>query len=104
MEVHLTPDQKAFVRQAIENGRPGSEQDAIQEALTLWEERERRRTEILAAIDSAESSAAHGEGRQVTEESMRQLAEDLKRRGRDRLAAEDSQRGNGPPSRSRSGN
>ena len=43
MEVHLTPDQKAFVRQAIESGRLHREEDAVQEALSLWEERERAR-------------------------------------------------------------
>ena len=92
MEVHLTPDQKAFVRQAIESGRVQNEQDAIREALLLWEERERRRAEILAAIDSAEASLTRDEGRVITEESMRQLANDVKRRGRARLAAEKSLR------------
>ncbi|HYW39660.1 MAG TPA: hypothetical protein VE957_16235 [Terriglobales bacterium] len=39
------PDQKAFVRQAIESGRLHREEDAGQEALSLWEERERTRAE-----------------------------------------------------------
>jgi putative addiction module CopG family antidote len=42
MEVKLTPDQKAFVRDAIESGRLKREEDAVQEALALWEERERK--------------------------------------------------------------
>jgi len=88
MEVQLTPDQRAFVRQAIENGRFQREEEAVEEALTLWEERERTRAEILAAVDEAEVSLARGEGREITEESMRQLAESVKRRGRERLAAE----------------
>jgi hypothetical protein len=33
MNVHLTPDQKAFARRAIESGRLHSEEDAVQEAL-----------------------------------------------------------------------
>jgi Arc/MetJ-type ribon-helix-helix transcriptional regulator len=41
MEVQLTPDQKAFVRQAIDSGRLRGEEDAVKEALSLWEERER---------------------------------------------------------------
>lgn len=45
MEVHLTPDQKAFVRQAIEGRRLRREEDAVQEAFSLWEERERTRAE-----------------------------------------------------------
>ena len=56
MEVQLTPDQKAFVRQAIETGRLQHEEDAVKEALSLWEERERTRAEILAAVDEAEAS------------------------------------------------
>ena len=92
MDVNLTPDQKAFVRQAIESGRLHREEDAVSEALVLWEERERSRAEILAAVDEAEASLARGEGRVITEQSMRELAEDVKRRGRLRLAAEQSPR------------
>jgi putative addiction module CopG family antidote len=88
MEVQLTPDQKAFVRQAIESGRLRREEDAVKEALSLWEERERRRLEILAAVDEAEASLARGEGHPITQESMRDLAESVKQRGRARLAAE----------------
>jgi putative addiction module CopG family antidote len=88
MEVHLTPDQKAFVRQAIDSGRLRREEDAVKEALSLWEERERTRVEILAAVDEAEASLARGEGRVITQESMCEVAEDVKRRGRARLAAE----------------
>jgi putative addiction module CopG family antidote len=51
MEVRLTPDQEAFVRQAIESGRLHRAEDAVEEALRLWEERERTRAEILAAVD-----------------------------------------------------
>jgi putative addiction module CopG family antidote len=89
MEVQLTPDQKAFVREAIESGRLHREEDAVKEALCLWEERERRRLEILIAVDKAEASLARGEGRSVTTpEQARQLAEDVKRRGMARLNAE----------------
>jgi putative addiction module CopG family antidote len=90
MEVHLTPDQEAFVRQAIESGRLHRPEDAIEEALRLWEERERKRAQFLATIDSAEASLARGEGRVITEQSMRDLADEVKRRGRKRLAAEQS--------------
>ncbi len=58
MEVRLTPDQEAFVRQAIETGRFHRPEDAVAEALSLWEERERTRTEILAAVDTAGASLA----------------------------------------------
>ncbi len=88
MEVKLTPDQKAFVRDAIESGRLKREEEAVQEALVLWEERERTRAEILAAVDEADAALARGEGRIVTRQSMLQLAAEVKQRGRARLAAE----------------
>jgi putative addiction module CopG family antidote len=88
MEVQLTPDQQAFVRQAIASGRLNREEDAVREALVFWEERERARAEILAAVDRAEASLARGKGRIIAEPSMRDLAEEVKRRGRARLAAE----------------
>ncbi|HMD48461.1 MAG TPA: hypothetical protein VKG79_05160 [Bryobacteraceae bacterium] len=93
MEVQLTPDQKAFVRYAIESGRLRREEDAVTEALSLWEERERRRLEILASVDRAEASLARGEGRRITTpEEVKQLADDVRRRGLARLAAEQSPR------------
>jgi len=85
MHVELTPDQRAFVQRAIESGRFSREEEAVEEALVLWEERERRRLEILAALDAADASLARGEGRPITEESMKIFAEDVKRRGRNRL-------------------
>jgi putative addiction module CopG family antidote len=87
MEVHLTPDQQAFVRQAIETGRFRREEDAVREALSLWEERERKRAEILAGVDAAEISIAQGNGRVITGQSMHDLAEEVKQRGRLRLAS-----------------
>lgn len=89
MEVRLTPDQEAFVRQAIATGRFHGAEDAVKEALSLWERRERARAEILTAVDMAEASLARGEGRSVTtQQSMRDLADEVKQRGRARLAAE----------------
>ncbi len=88
MEVHLTDDQKAFLRQAIESGRYSAEEDAVRDALSLWEERERERAEILAAIDLAEASLMRGAGRIISQQSMRDLADEVKQRGRARLANE----------------
>lgn len=86
MEVRLTPDQEAFVRQAIESGRLHRPEDALEEALSLWEERERARAEILAAVDVAEASLARGEGRVITtKRSARELAREVNLRGRARL-------------------
>ena len=88
MEVNLTPDQRAFARRAVESGRLRSEQEAVEEALALWEERERKRAEFLLSLEDAKASLLAGEGRDITEESMQALAAEVKERGRSRLLAE----------------
>jgi Arc/MetJ-type ribon-helix-helix transcriptional regulator len=85
MEIKPTPDQEEFIRQAIAAGRLESSEAAAREAMALWEGRERRRLEILAAVDEAEASLERGEGIAV---SVDQLIDDVKRRGRERLGKE----------------
>ncbi|HEY1263718.1 MAG TPA: hypothetical protein VGF06_09350 [Terriglobales bacterium] len=92
MEVHLTRDQEAFVRHAIESGRFERPEDAVAEALLLWEERKRIRIETLAALDAADASIARNEGRSITPESMRELAEGIKQRGRAHISVKPSSR------------
>jgi Arc/MetJ-type ribon-helix-helix transcriptional regulator len=92
MQIELTPEQRDFVRRAIDTGRLKRAEDAVQQGLELWIERERRRDEILAAIDEAEASLARGEGRIITKASMQQLTDEVHQRGLTRLAAEKSQR------------
>jgi hypothetical protein len=93
MEVEPTRDQQALIRQAIETGRLHRPEDAAQQGLLLWEERERRRLAILVAVEQADASLARGEGRRITSrEEVTQLAEDVKRRGTARLAAEQNPR------------
>jgi hypothetical protein len=90
METHPTRDQEALIRHAMAAGRIERPEDAAAQAMALWDERERRRAEILAAVDEAEASLARGEGIDITHESMRALAEDVKQRGRARLEAENA--------------
>ena len=88
MQIDLTPEQQDFVRRAVDSGRFERAEDAVQAAIALWVERERRRTEILAAVDIAKASVDRGEGIEISGQSMRALAEDVKRLGRAQLAAE----------------
>ncbi len=91
MNVELTTEQQAFVRQGMESGRYSKEEDALRDALTLWETRERRRAELLSAVDEAEISFARGEGRKGNaKEELTQLAEDIKRRGFAHLASNET--------------
>ncbi len=93
MELHLSADQQAFIRKGIESGRLQSHEDAFEQAMALWEERERRRMEILLAVKASEDSLHRGAGRTISNgERSRQLVEDIKRRGMERLTAEKNQR------------
>ena len=92
MDVSLTPDQEAFIRHGLETGRYKTAEDAVREALSLWEERERARALILVAVDKAEHSLQNGLGRPITREAMQDLAEEIKKRGRRRLSTERSRK------------
>lgn len=59
----------------------------------MWEDRERRRLVFLASLDESRASIARGEGRTITRESMRELAGEVRERGRGRLIAELSSAG-----------
>ena len=91
-EIQLTDNQKAFVQRGIDSGRYAREEDAVRETLGLWKEIERTRAELLAKTEIAERSAAGGKGIVITAESMRQLSDEVKQRGRARLAAEQRHR------------
>jgi Arc/MetJ-type ribon-helix-helix transcriptional regulator len=89
MDVQFSPGQKAFVREAIATGRITSEEEAVRQALLMWEERERQRVEVLGAVEIARASLARGEGRRIASETeLRQFSEEVKRRGMARLATE----------------
>jgi Arc/MetJ-type ribon-helix-helix transcriptional regulator len=82
MEVQFTPEQEAFVRQAIQSGRLKRAEDAIQQALFLWEKQERNRVEILSALDEAEVNLEAGGFDDYTDETLPLLAQQLKTEAR----------------------
>lgn len=55
MQFDPTPDQQAFIHRAIASGRYRSADEAVQDAMARWDADERRRVELLAAFDDAES-------------------------------------------------
>jgi len=87
MQIELTHEQEAHIAAvAARTGR--NAEDLVREVLADWVADENALAELRASLDEAEAQAGHGEGRLVTRESMRQMAEDVKQRGRARLAAE----------------
>jgi len=89
MDVQFTDDQKSLVQNAIASGRYANEESALKDALSLWESRERRRAEILAAVDQGEAALA-GSRRISTEDEVQEMTAGVKQRGRARLVAEQS--------------
>ena len=71
-------------------GRFSREEEVVQEALALWEERERWRLELVAALDEAEASLARGEGRTINQDSLKAFADEIKQCGRRRIETERS--------------
>jgi predicted transcriptional regulator len=85
MTIHPTPELEAKLTDIAR--RTGRDVNALaQEALEQYVEAENRRAELRAELDEGEASLAHGQGREITPESMRELAEAVKQRGRARLA------------------
>jgi Arc/MetJ-type ribon-helix-helix transcriptional regulator len=91
VQVELDREQRELVERAIATGRIRRSEDAIQEALGLWIERERRREELLAALDEAEQSIQQGESMPLNKASLREMARDVKDGGRKRARAIASQ-------------
>ncbi len=84
MEVPLTPEQEAFIRQAVASGRYRTAEDAIGDALRKWESEERNRAELLAALDEGEGDLESGHYTDFTETTLPQLADEMKRDARAR--------------------
>jgi Arc/MetJ-type ribon-helix-helix transcriptional regulator len=66
--------QQALVKRAIESGRCRREEEAVKEALALWEKCEHKRLEIHLALDDENAALARGEGQPITDESTQALA------------------------------
>jgi putative addiction module CopG family antidote len=62
MDVRLNRDQEQFIRRAIEIGGYGKAEDVVREALAMLEERERKRMELLEAVDFTEISISRAAG------------------------------------------
>jgi putative addiction module CopG family antidote len=86
MQVELTPAQSSFVDLGIQEGRFRDSEEAVKQALALWEKRERARFELLASLDLAEQSLDAGEGETYTGETLHELVESVETRGMAKLA------------------
>jgi putative addiction module CopG family antidote len=70
MEITLTPEQESLIQHEIENGRLKSAEEAVQQALSVWEERRRDLIELIAALDESEEDFKAGRYLECTPESL----------------------------------
>jgi len=84
MDVRLNRDQEQFIRRAIQNGGYGKAEDVVREALAMLEARERKRTELLAAVDFEEISISRAAGGNLPQRPAREPGGKVKRGGRRR--------------------
>jgi putative addiction module CopG family antidote len=87
MDVRLNRDQEQFIRRAIQNGGYGKAEDVVREALAMLEARERKRTELLAAVDFAEISVSRAAGGNLPQQPTGEPRAKVKRGGRGRKRA-----------------
>lgn len=78
MNVSLTPELEAFVEKAVKSGRYGSASEAVREGLRLLEERE-------AKLQALRREIALGFESPIVGEFTEDVADEIKRRGRERL-------------------
>jgi Arc/MetJ-type ribon-helix-helix transcriptional regulator len=88
MQIQLTPAQISFVDMGIQEGRFRGPEEAVQQALALWEKRERARVELLAFLDLADQELDAGGGETYTTETLRQLVASVEQRGKQTLAGQ----------------
>jgi putative addiction module CopG family antidote len=87
MDLRLSPDQEEFIRRAVEKGRYGKAEDVVREALAMLQERERKRTEILEAVDFAEISISRAAGGGLPQPATRVAGGKTKRGSRRKRVA-----------------
>ena len=76
---------EGFIEKLIESGRYSTASEIIRDGLRLIEEREQRREAKLEALRAAIQEGLDSPSEEV---DIDELIEDVKRRGRERLAAE----------------
>jgi antitoxin ParD1/3/4 len=95
MNVSLRADLAKFIQDEIETAHYRSADEVIREGLRLLKEREDRVTGLRAQVRVGFEAISRGEYDEYDADSTPALADDIKRRGRERLAAKDRKTGTG---------
>ncbi|MGQ0736583.1 MAG: type II toxin-antitoxin system ParD family antitoxin [Acidobacteriota bacterium] len=82
MNVSLTPELERLVNEKVETGLYQTASEVVREALRLLKERDEAREQLRAEVQAGFDQLTWGEGRAYDRTSGRQLAEQIKSRGR----------------------
>lgn len=82
MNVSLTPELERLVNEKVESGLYQTASEVVREALRLLKERDHAREQLRGDVQVGFDALARGEGRTYDKASSRQLAEQIKSRGR----------------------
>jgi antitoxin ParD1/3/4 len=95
MNVSLPADLAKFITDEIETSQYQSADEVIREGLRLLKERDDRLTDLRTQVRVGFEAIARGEYDEYDADTTSALADDIKRRGRERLAAKDRKTGTG---------
>ena len=87
MQIELSPEQSSFVDLGIQEGRFRNPEEAMQQALALWVNRERARIELLASIEAGDDSPREDDIVLDSEEEIAEFFAGVEKRGLAKLAA-----------------
>ena len=87
MQIQLSPEQRSFVEMGIQQGRFRDPEEAMQEALSLWIERERVRLELLAEIEAGDDSPRENDTVLDSDEEIADFLAGVEQRGLVRLSS-----------------
>jgi antitoxin ParD1/3/4 len=82
MNVSLTPELERLVNEKVDSGLYQTASEVVREALRLLKDRDYARERMQADVQAGFDALARGEGRTHDKASGRQLAEQIKSRGR----------------------
>jgi antitoxin ParD1/3/4 len=86
MNVSLTPELEQLVNKKVKTGMYQTASEVIREGLRLLKERDERMARLRADIRTGFDAIDRGEYDDYDERTTKHLAEDIKKRGRQRLA------------------
>ena len=88
MNVSLTPELERLVEEKVKTGMYQTASEVVREGLRLLNERDQRFATLRSDVRSGFEAIDRGEFEEHDARTSKQLAQEIKRRGRQRLAEE----------------